>query len=48
VVDGANHDITVTPTGTLTTSAKGVLSFTVSAAGVVGPADRIFADGFGG
>jgi hypothetical protein len=48
VVNGSNHDITVTPGGSLTTSAKGVLTFTVSAAGVVGPGDRIFADGFGG
>ena len=45
---GSNHNITVTPGGSLTTSAKGVLTFTVSAAGVVGPGDRIFADGFGG
>ncbi|MDR3389829.1 MAG: hypothetical protein P4L92_22555 [Rudaea sp.] len=47
-IDGSNHDITVTPGGSLTTSASGVLTFTVSAAGVVGPGDRIFADGFGG
>lgn len=47
-VSGSNHNITVTPGGSLTTSAKGVLTFTVSAAGVVGPGDRIFADGFGG
>ncbi len=48
VVDGSNLDITVTPAGMLTISAKGVLSFTVSAAGIVGPGDRIFANGFGG
>jgi hypothetical protein len=48
VVNGSNHNITVTPGGSLTTSAKGVLTFTVSATGVVAPGDRIFADGFGG
>jgi hypothetical protein len=47
-VSGGNHMIVVTPGGALTTSAKGVLAFTVSALGVVGPGDRIFADGFGG
>jgi hypothetical protein len=47
-VNFSNQGITVTPGGSLTTSAKGVLTFTVSAAGVVGPGDRIFADGFGG
>jgi len=48
VVNGSNHNITVTPNGSLTTSAKGVLTFTVSAAGAVGsPGDLIFADGFG-
>jgi hypothetical protein len=48
VVNGSNHNITVTPGGSLTTSAKGVLTFTVSPTGVVGLVDRIFADGFGG
>ena len=47
VVSGGTHSLTVTPGGALTTSANGVLSFTVSAAGTVGPADRIFVDGFG-
>jgi hypothetical protein len=47
VVNGSNHDITVTPGGPLATSAHGVLTFTVSATGQVGFGDRIFADGFG-
>jgi hypothetical protein len=46
-VSGGHHNITITPGGSLSTSAKGVLIFTVSASGVVGPGDRIFADGFG-
>lgn len=48
IVNGSSHNIMVTPGGSLTSSAKGVLTFTVSAAGAVGPGDRIFADGFGG
>jgi hypothetical protein len=47
VVNGANHDITVTPGGPLSTSPQGVLTFTVSASGQVGFGDRIFTDGFG-
>jgi hypothetical protein len=46
-VSGSNHNITVTPGGAFTTSPNGVLAFSVSAAGVVGPGDRIFADAFG-
>jgi hypothetical protein len=46
-VSGSNHNVTVTPGGAFTTSPKGVLAFAVSAAGIVGPGDRIFADGFG-
>jgi hypothetical protein len=47
VVSGSEHTLTVARGGPLTTSAKGVLAFTVSVSGVVGPSDRIFADGFG-
>ncbi|HEX4481570.1 MAG TPA: hypothetical protein VH082_12210 [Rudaea sp.] len=46
-INGSNQTITVTPGGSLTSSPKGVLSFTVSANGVIRPSDRIFADGFG-
>jgi hypothetical protein len=45
-VSGGNHLVSAVPVGPLSTSAKGVLTFTVSAAGVVGPGDRIFANGF--
>jgi hypothetical protein len=45
-VGGGNHLVSAVPVGPLSTSAKGVLTFTVSEAGVVGPGDRIFADGF--
>ena len=48
VVADSTHTITVTPGGSFTTSANGVLSFNVSAAGTVTVGDRIFADGFGG
>ena len=41
-----SHTINVVPGGTLNSSAKGVLSFIVSATGTVGPGDRIFANGF--
>ncbi|MDE2085450.1 MAG: hypothetical protein KGI64_11380 [Xanthomonadaceae bacterium] len=45
-VNAGTHSISITPGGRFYSSAKGVLSFTVSAAGAVGPGDRIFANGF--
>ncbi len=46
-VSGGDHNITIAPGGSLSTSARGVLTFSVSASGTVEPGDRIFADGFG-
>lgn len=45
-VNVSNLAITVTPGGSWPASNHGVLTFTVSATGVVGPGDRIFSNGF--
>ncbi|MHB8447764.1 MAG: hypothetical protein ACYC7G_06675 [Rudaea sp.] len=45
-VNAGMHSISITPGGRFYSSAKGVLSFTVSAAGAVSAGDRIFANGF--
>ncbi len=46
-VNGNNHNVTIAPGGALMTSPHGVLAFSVSPSGAIGPSDRIFADGFG-
>ena len=45
-VNASNFAVSVTPGGPWPTSNSGVLTFTVSATGVVGPGDRIFANGY--
>ena len=46
VASNGTHLVAVVPGGHFYSSATGVLTFSVTAAGAVGPGDRIFANGF--